>query len=182
MPEIKFNKYILRDINLNDDISMYSILSDLDVSKYLYNDRIYSVRDARELIEEEYLNRLNLNIPVGYAICELKSNIMIGLIAYHSYNKLNNSCELEFFLAKEYWSKGIMHKALKKVISLGFNHLELSKIYLNHVSENLRCKKLCDDFNFKYEKKSYNAFNLDGKKIDILNYSLDKIDWKGDII
>lgn len=160
MPVIKNSLFTLRDITVQDSFDLYRFGSDFETTKYLTWGPLESVKEARLLIEKFNLPRVYEGLPVGYAIILNKTDEMIGIIEYHTYNRKDNSAELGFILNKEYQHKGIMTKALKIMIDLGFNHLELNKIVAAHVDLNHSSEKLLKKFNFKYEYKEDFSFKM----------------------
>jgi len=149
LPTIRFNKYKLREINQYDYIDLYNVGSNSNMCKYLNWGPYKRLIEAKIAIERFYLRRPLYGLPIGYAITVCDT--LIGVIDFHTYNESLNSCEIGFFLKEEYQNQGIMTKALKKVIDVGFNHLKLDKLICGHIDLNEASKRVILKCGFKYE-------------------------------
>lgn len=164
-PVIYFDNYLLRDIQLSDGKDMFEYGKDLETVKFLswgpYND----VTDAYYSIREFFLKRPEKGLPVGYAIVDLTDFKMIGTIDFHTIIS-EGVVEVGFCLNKNYWNKGIMSKALHKLLEVGFYYHGFNKIIIGHASQNVQSQRVIEknNFIFDYEndEKYYNRFT--GKK------------------
>ena len=73
---------------------------------------------------------------------------------------------------------GIMTKALKAAINVGFNDLDLDKIIIGSETSNIRSLKLIERLGLKYEYSLVNEYK-DAKHL-CLYYSIYKYEFKGE--
>lgn len=180
MPLVNTPKFILRDLTIDDYLDYYFIGCDSFNTKYLTWGPFKNPLEARLMLEQYYLKRPLLNLPVGYAIELKKTNEVIGIIEYHTYFQNENMAELGFILRNDYHKKGIMSKALSIMLDLGFNYLNLDKVLVGHVDLNDDCKNLVLKMGFKYEYTKYGAFKLKDtlESRNIIYYTLYKKEYE----
>jgi ribosomal-protein-alanine N-acetyltransferase len=161
-PIIFFDHYMLRDVELKDTVDMYEYGKDMEVVKYLswgpYND----ITEASYSIKEFFLSRPKRGLPVGYAIVDLQTNKMIGTVDFHTIHP-NNTVEVGYVLHKDYWNKGVMTKALRKLLEVGFYYHKFDKIIIGHANKNLASKRVIEKNGFIFEREDletyYDRFN-----------------------
>ncbi len=151
LPIIKISNITLRELQRSDFVDLFRIGSNEKMCEFLNWGPYKKINEALYTLDEIYLKRPFEGLPVGYAI--VQNGKMIGLIEYHTYNETNNSIEIGYFLEESHWGLGIMTKALKKAIWVGFNHLNVDKIVISCLNDNIRNLKLIKRFNLDYEKE-----------------------------
>lgn len=160
-PIIYFDNYMLRDISLIDSADMYEYGTDPEVIKFLSWGPYLDVSEARFSIKEYFLKRPNLGLPVGYAIVDLTNNKMIGTVDFHTIIS-PGVVEAGFCLNKNYWNKGIMTRALHKLLEVGFYYNGYKKIIIGHANNNIASQRVIEKVGFIFEKedkdKYYNRF------------------------
>ena len=96
-------------------------------------------------------NRLRYNSLLGFALKELKDFLIqkksynfkivvdgkfAGGIGLRNPNKAGTIYGLGFFVAKEYWNKGIATQAVREMLKFGFGKLKLKKIVADNTIDN----------------------------------------------
>lgn len=180
MPEVLFDNYLMRTLKANDYKDYYEIGKNSDNITYLTWRAFVKKKDAK-LMLETYLRRGFKGEPIGYAIVDLQSGKMIGIIEFHTFDYIKNQAEVGYLLHKDYWQKGIMTKAVSKLIAIGFDYLNLEIIIIRSLKENIgsikviernHLNKLSEDKNAHYHEKT-KTFH------DIITYSITKEDYYG---
>lgn len=174
MPVVKNSRFILRDIEASDYLDYFDVGKDAITTKYLSWGPFKRPQEALWVIENINFRRTLDGLPVGYAIVDPKTKKMIGTVDFHTYYSYQNAAEIGFCLHKDYWNKGLITRILREMIILGFEHLELSKIIIGHVKENIASERVILKNGFKYERTVYNGFTdkEDNTLHDIVYYSI----------
>ncbi len=129
----------------------------------------YTKADAKEFIkycietgEEKELNRAIVidGLPIGSLSITIGSDIFC------------KNAELGYWLAEEYWGKGIMTKAIKAICKLTFEKYDISKIYALPFSYNKGSCKTLERNGFSSEGILKNAVYKNGQFIDCIIYGL----------
>lgn len=159
-PTIIFDKYMLRDIEVKDTSDLYEYGTDNEVIKFLSWGPYVDISEAAYSIKHYFLKRPLYNLPVGYAIIDLDNNKMIGTVDFHTIIK-DGVVEAGYCLNRKYWNKGIMTKALRKLLEVGFYYHGYQKIIIGHANDNLGSKRVIEKngFIFELEKDYYNRFS-----------------------
>lgn len=145
----EFDNYYLRVLKIDDYVDYYDIGINKNNVKYLSWEPFESLDEAKDLFTHIYFSEDFKDDPEGYAIIDKKTNKMIGVIDFHSYNKKNKEAEVGYLLHIDYWNLGIITKALEILIDIGFNKLYLNKIIIQTIKENYSSIRVCEKNNFK---------------------------------
>lgn len=160
-PVIYFDHYMLRDIELKDANDMFIYGSDLEVVKFLSWGPYMDITEAYGSIKRYFLERPNRGLPVGYAIIDLETNQMIGTVDFHTIVE-EGVVEAGYCLNKNYWNKGVMTKALRKLLEVGFYYHGYKKVIIGHADTNIGSKRVIEKnnfiFDYKDNEKYYNRF------------------------
>ena len=173
--EINLGKIKLREINNNDYIDFYICGTDKLMCETLNWGPLKEKVEAMVLIKDVFNKRIEDGIPKGYAI--VIDDHMVGMIDYHSYDILNNSIEIGYFLRSDYWGKGIMNKCLNKVIEQAFYFHDCDKVIIGSDIENKRSLSLILKNKLKYDHEEY--VNYKNKMHLIKYYSIYKYEFGG---
>lgn len=94
----------------------------------------YREKDARWWIETADKGFENKDHFI-FAICKLNEHKFIGGIGLDLQGD-HNRAELGFWLGEPFWNQGYMTEAVKKVLTFGFERLNLNKIQATHFLNN----------------------------------------------
>ncbi|MBE0700770.1 MAG: GNAT family N-acetyltransferase [Acholeplasmataceae bacterium] len=153
MPMIMFDNYMLRTLKLHDAKDMFDYGKDPEVTKYLSWGPFHHLEEAKWSIKNIFFKRYKQELPIGYAIVDVHTSKMIGTIDFHSKIKGENGAEIGYALHKDYWNKGIMSKAIKELIQIGFEYLGYDFIKIKHLSLNQASGKVIQKAGFSFIRK-----------------------------
>lgn len=177
-PVININEnYVLRELRAEDFEEFYNYFSDKAVNKYILSDIPKTLRDSVD--EIEYWQKVyQKGWGIYWAIARRDNNKLIGTIGLNNWHKHHNRIELSYDLAKEYWGKGIMSGALKKVLQYGFDKMGVNRIEAVFLLENTDSLHLLTSNGFVNEGllRKYRFHNE--KYHDLLMFSILKSDYK----
>ena len=170
------NDIYLRELTQNDLPTINEWRNDPEVIRLLGANFhfIGPAVDAKWFVD--YL--ANRNSAVRLAIVTSESDIFIGLVNLTSIHAINRSAEFSIMLGnKEFWSKGIGHKATNLMLHHGFHDLNLHRIYLTVLLTNSRAIKLYKNLDFKEEGTHIDAVFKEGRFCDLMSMALLKADF-----
>lgn len=105
----------------------------------------------------------------------------VGVEMYDEYKNrdLKELCgrELGFVLSKDYWGRGIMTEAVKRVIKYLFEEVKLDFILCAHMIGNTRSMRVQQKCGFKYVNDRYYYMSSYGKRKKCRSYILTKEDY-----
>ncbi len=98
---------------------------------------------------------------------------MIGSCGFFNLDGRNRSSEFGITIGdKSYWNKGFGTEAVRLLVQHGFNTLNLNRIYLRVLENNLRAIRAYEKAGFTHEGRQRQAEFRDGKYIDLLVMSI----------
>jgi ribosomal-protein-alanine N-acetyltransferase len=150
MPTQYFDHFMLRTIKKSDAKDMFVYGSSSEVTKSLQWGPMSQLKEAKRSIKEIFFQRPKKGIPRGYAIVDLKTNKMIGTIDFHTKKEGQNIAEIGYVIHQDYWNKGIMTKALKIILAVGFDVYHYDKLMIKHLENNIGSGRVIQKNGFKF--------------------------------
>lgn len=120
---------------------------------------IYSMLSAKE--DETFAFAITLDDKV------------IGSIAvFRQQNIHRQTGEMGYYIAEEFWGKGIMTDAVKQICQYVFQHSDILRIYAEPFAYNMGACRVLEKAGFQYEGTLRSNAVKNGKVIDMKMYSL----------
>jgi RimJ/RimL family protein N-acetyltransferase len=146
------NNYILRLITKEDNKDIYNILKLNEVSKYLNINKINSIKDVDNLIDE-YLQSYNKGTKQPLAILDKKTNDFIGvlILKLDLYNE--DSYEFTVYIHPKYQNKGVVTEVTNNIVLYFFKNYKQNTLRGYIMEGNIASQKMIKKCNFTYESK-----------------------------
>ena len=110
--EIETNRLILRKFTKYDVEAFFNIINDEEVNIYIPFFPFKLIEEAKNHLQEKYLDEYRKPIVFKYAICLKTENIPIGYVNLSD----DDSYDLGYGLKKDYWHNGIVTEACKALV------------------------------------------------------------------
>ena len=110
-----------------------------------------------------------------WAIVFKENNKVIGSLGIHSDKKRGdvNAKSMGYVLSADYWGRGLMTEAAKRVIRYVFDEMNLDLLAIYHYPNNIRSKRVIEKCGFKYEGTQRKSSKIyDGQILDDFCYSM----------
>ncbi len=166
------NNFEFRKLRLSDALIILSQVKDMH-KKYSEKSRD-TLKSVKTDIRKSWSD---MRYQKRYEYGIIFQNNFIGTITATP-NFKNKRCELGYYLAPDYWGKGIFYLMLKEFISYLFK-LDFNKVYFRVRSDNLRGLKALEKFGAKKEGIIRAYFYEKGKEIDVHYFGILKKEFKG---
>ena len=99
-----------------------------------------------------------------------------GSIGLHPQTDVHGkNMELGYWLAEDYWDKGLMTAAVQQITLYGFKTFDVNRIYARPFGTNIGSQKVLEKAGFKLEGRFNNAIFKNGIYLDEMIYALPKI-------
>lgn len=166
--EIPFKNYKLRSFQDDDAISL---------SKYANNRKIwlnlrdafphpYTIEDARNFIENAKAKQPETFFAITY------NEEVIGSLGFNIGQDVHRkTAELGFWLAEQYWNRGIITAAIQVAVKYAFEKYGVVRIYAEPYSTNTGSIKVLEKGGFKFEGLLKSSVFKDDKILDQLLYA-----------
>ena len=163
----KFQKIILRKLNLKKDISKkyQNWMNDLEVHKYTEQKYTkHSLINIRKFVREK--NKSKNEFLYGIFLKKNNLNIHIGNIKLGPINFIHRIAEVSYFIGeKELWGKGYTTLAIKEIIKIA-KKMGLKKLKAGFYEMNIGSKKVLEKNGFKIEGKFKSELIFKNKRVD----------------
>ena len=165
----------IRKWKLSDAKDLASVISNKKIQENLRDGLPYpyTEQDATDYISAMLSEDENETFAFAITI----DNKAIGSIgAFRQKNIHRHTAEIGYYIAEEYWGKGLMTEAVKQICSYIFDKSNIVRIYAEPFSYNKASCRVLEKAGFLYEGTLRSNAIKNGKTIDMLMYSRLKTD------
>ena len=171
---LQTENFFIRDIEENDLEDMFDMDSNPNVHKFLGNQPISKLQEAKDIITniKEQYDRFGMG---RWAIATKDTNEFIGWTGFKREEKLRPDrvyVDLGYRLREKFWGQGIATETAQACLTYGFNELNLEEIYGCADIYHLASNKILQKIGLKYIED----FEFDGTPLHW--YGLNKSEWK----
>lgn len=129
----------------------------------------YTEQDGKDFISD----MLSADENETFAFAITVDNIAIGSIGiFRQGNIHRQTAELGYYVAEEYWGKGIMTEAVKQICEYIFSESDIIRIYAEPFAYNKASCRVLEKAGFQYEGTLRSNAVKNSKVIDMKMYSL----------
>jgi len=147
-PHLETERLIMRELRLQDAVSILNHFSDPEVTKFM------DIEACKDIAEAEEIIAFHINDSgCRYGLFSKEKDELLGTCGYHCWivDRDGTRAEIGFDLAPRYWGKGIMQEALRELIPMGFDLMQLQYIEATTEPKNVQSQKLLTKLGFKRE-------------------------------
>jgi RimJ/RimL family protein N-acetyltransferase len=174
--QIIADDFILRNWEEKDAERLASIANNKKIADNL-NDGFphpYSIDDAKRFISH---SRREDSTYLHLAI-EMNSVVIGSIGAYFKENVHRMNAEIGYYLAEEYWGKGIMVKVVRCLTQHLFENYDITRIYAQPFARNTGSRRVLEKAGFRCEAILKNSIIKNGNVQDDCIYAILKEDFK----
>ncbi|GFI24271.1 putative ribosomal N-acetyltransferase YdaF [Lachnospiraceae bacterium] len=129
----------------------------------------YTEQDGADYISA----MLFANEDETFAFAITADNKVVGSISvFRQGNIHRHTAELGYYVAEEYWGKGITTEAVKQICAYVFDKSDIIRIYAEPFAYNIASCRVLEKSGFQYEGTLRSNAVKNGKVIDMKMYSL----------
>ena len=161
----------IRKWKLSDAADLAAALSNKKVQDNLRDGLPYpyTEQDGRDYI----LAMLSANEDETFAFAITIDKKVIGSIGiFRQGNIHRRTAELGYYIAEEYWGKGVMTEAVRQACAYVFDKSDIIRIYAEPFTYNIASCRVLEKAGFQYEGTLRRNAVKNGKVIDMNIYSL----------
>ena len=165
---------------MNCTIRKWKLTDAKDIAVVLSNKKIhdnlrdglpypYSEQDGIDFIS----SMLSANEDETFAFAITVDDKVLGSIGvFRQKNIHRQTAEMRYYIAEEYWGKGVMTDAVKQICEYVFRNTDILRIYAEPFAYNTGSCRVLEKAGFQYEGTLRNNAVKNGKVIDMRMYSL----------
>lgn len=107
---------------------------------------------------EQQDQRFSFNLVIEF------KNVIVGMISFNRFNQAEQSGEIGYWLGNQFVGNGIKHRALQKMVQIGFSEFNLKTCYIWAAVENKPSNRVAKQGGFTLIKSVPNKIELiDGR-------------------
>ena len=149
-PELRSQRFILRQILQGDLRALYEGLSDPRVNAH-YGISYQSEQATQEQIDW-YRGLENDGNGVWWAICaHHHPQQLLGACGVYEIDHYNRNADIGYWLSPAQWGQGVMQECLTKVFEYAFGNMQLHRLEAEVELENIASRKLLEKLGFEHE-------------------------------
>ncbi|WP_025145764.1 GNAT family N-acetyltransferase [Pedobacter jeongneungensis] len=161
----------LRPYQPSDVESLVKYANNFNISKYLTNKFPfpYEKKDGEAFIQ----------LALSHHPLQIKAIVfngeVIGSIGVHQLNDIySKSAEMGYWIAEEYWGKGIVPLAIKEMLQYGFATFDIDRIFARTTHTNLASQRVLKKSGFIFEAELKATIFKNGEYFDELIFGFRK--------
>jgi ribosomal-protein-alanine N-acetyltransferase len=129
----------------------------------------YTIQDAHEFLQQAISER-----PTTDFCTEIQSLAAGGIGIRLGQDVHRHTAEFGYWLAEDFWGRGIMTEAVVAFIDFCFENFKLRRIYAEPFANNPASARVLEKTGFTFEGRLKNNVLKDGKLLDSLLYARTK--------
>ncbi|MBR5527484.1 MAG: GNAT family N-acetyltransferase [Clostridia bacterium] len=173
IPEIETKELILRKITEKDSEDMFCYSKENIVTEYLTWATHKSLAET-----QRYIRLLTKKYAAGafwdFGLEHKADGRFIGTCGFTSFNKDENSAEIGYVLAPDYWGKGLAVEAARAVMKFGFAVFDLDKICARFIVGNSASERVMQKLGMSYVTTYKNSFFIKNSYKTVTEYAITK--------
>jgi ribosomal-protein-alanine N-acetyltransferase len=174
LPPLRGDAVHLRGLTTDDVPALHAIFSDADVVRFMSIPRMTS-----EAATQKFLAQIHHGFRAGTLYqwgIELEQRI-VGTCTLADIDRTNRRAELGFALAKAFWGRGLILRALPSVLQFAFERLDLRRIEADADPRNTASVRVLERIGFQREGLLRERYIQLGEVQDAMVFGLLRRDW-----
>lgn len=171
---------------MNGSIRKWELTDAADLAAILSNQKIldnlrdglpypYTEQDGRDYISA----MLSADKNKTFAFAVVADGKLVGSIGiFRQENIHRRTAELGYYIAEEYWGRGIMTQAVSQACAYVFESSDMIRIYAEPFAHNAASCRVLEKTGFQYEGTLRSNAIKNGKVVDMKLYSLLKGEYR----
>ncbi|MEH7086938.1 GNAT family protein [Neobacillus drentensis] len=170
-PILETERLILREIRKEDSENIFACFSNNDVTRYYGQQSFQNIEQAEQLVEF-FSKNYNEKRGIRWGIEGKGSKGIIGTVGFNAWLPKHKRAEIGYEIHPDQWRKGYTIEAVSKVLSFGFNSMDLTRIGAVVFIDNEASNNLLTKIGFQKEGVLRNYMYQNGIAHDTNVYSL----------
>lgn len=171
-PQLKTDRLILREHRPQDQEAVFSIFSDVVVTRYYLVQPFTQLAQAEAVVQSR-MTRFYEDKGIRWAIAWQEDGALLGSCGFSGSLQARGVWELGYELARPYWNRGIMTEALRACISYACKTWQPARIEAQILPENQASRRVLEKIGFRWTRLREGAGYLNGRSYDLALFVLD---------
>lgn len=120
---------------------------------------------------EKFLS-MAMNAPDRVFAIEVNDEAVGGIGVHPLSDIMRKNAELGYWLAEPFWGKGIVVNAIRQIVPVAFENLDIDRIFARPFGSNLASQRVLEKAGFKFEARFEKTIIKNGVLLDELYYAI----------
>lgn len=169
-PLLHTERLVLRELTENDAQAILSCFSNPDVLRHYGQKPLTSLEQVKQIIQN-FSNNFKEKHGIKWGISVQGQEEIIGTIGFQDWSVEHKKADISYALFPNSWGQGYAKEAVRKVISYGFQEMNLVRIGAIVFTENEASNKLLEALGFEKEGVLRNFMHQNNMPYDTNIYS-----------
>lgn len=170
-PKLETERLLLRELTIEDAEGIFACFSNDDVTRYYGQETLDNIEQAERFVDffsKSYIEKRGIR----WGIERIGTKGIIGTIGFNAWSPKHKRAEIGYEIHPDYWKKGYASEAVSKVLSYGFDVMDLTRIGAVVFIDNDASNKLLTKIGFQKEGVLKKYMYQNGVANDTYVYSL----------
>ncbi|MEE6450596.1 GNAT family protein [Gottfriedia acidiceleris] len=170
-PVLETERLLLREITKEDAESIFTCFSNDNVTQFYGQDTLQNKEQAEQFVDF-FSKNYNEKRGIRWGIEIKGTKGLIGTIGFNAWLPKHKRAEIGYEIHPEHWKKGYATEAVSKVLSYGFDGMDLTRIGAVVFIDNEASNNLLTKIGFQKEGVLKKYMYQNGSAHDTYVYSL----------
>ncbi len=174
--QLEGRKIGIRTFNNNDAVPFYEAASEsiVHMKEFMpWCHPEYSMQESEELVTSRSQSWANAE-EYSFICYSLETNKLLGGVAINQINQCHKIGNIGYWVRKSALNQGVATEAVSLVSSFGFNTLELNRLEIVTLPNNIASRKVAEKSGAKFEGVLSKRLLVYGEALDACMYSIIK--------
>lgn len=162
-------RLLLKPVQLEDAAFLLKLLNSPKWIQFIGERNVKTIAEAKTYISERMLPQLQELGYGNYTVIRKLDNVKMGTCGLYNREGLDG-IDIGFAFLPEFEKQGFAFESAHKILKVGFNEFNISKVSAITVQENLSSQKLIKKLGLKFKK----VISLPNDSEELLLYSIKK--------
>lgn len=171
---IRGSQLQLRAVEKHDLPFLHKLHNNTKTMSYFFEEPFETIRELEDLYEKHVHNQTERR----FIIEEIKTRLSVGVLSLIEIDEINRRCEIDIIVDEAFQGKGYGKSGFILGIKYGFDILNLKKIYLLLLPNNIAGMKIYQYAGFKRECRLKKEYFVNGKYVDVNRMCMFDFQWR----
>ncbi|MED4695835.1 GNAT family protein [Peribacillus frigoritolerans] len=170
-PILETERLILREVTKEDAEGIFACFSNNNVTRYYGQETLQNIEQAEKFVDF-FSKNYDEKRGIRWGIERKETKGIIGTIGFNAWLPKHKRAEIGYEIHPEHWRKGYTSEAISKVLSYGFDVMDLTRIGAVVFIDNEASNNLLTKIGFQKEGVLKKYMYQNGEAHDTYVYSL----------
>lgn len=123
-----------------------------------------------------FLGRITQDVPVHILAIDVAGEAVGSIGFFQQADIMRKNAEMGYWLSQQYWGRGIVTEAVKRIIPLAFSTYDIDRLFARPYGNNPASQRVLEKAGFTFETRFEKTIFKNGEYLDELFYAVRRSD------